>query len=331
MGEATEPSDAAQFAKPEAAIDLREVLVDIDREVEAKRASGELPADFERQLDVTFARFAPVDAVTGDFDTLLTKIEQSTAIDTRAPTRSARPGVAQIKTVVAKAIDWQLRHVAAQASGLAHATTRALRLLGDRVDDLERHAPATIEVALVELGTAARPALPPGDWAPIVGRALGQATGRVCHGECGDGALVAALRAQGVDIYGVDPDERRVEAASLEIADLRADGLARHLSDLPPGALHGLVLSGYVDRAGPQGLLALVELSRSALAPEGRLVVVSHRPEAWAAPGRAVASDLAAGRPFHPQTWELILAERGFGALNVHDGGTDGYAVSAAR
>lgn len=309
-------------------MDLRRVLADIDQEVEAKRSSGELPADYEQQLDRAFARFAPVDAVTGDFDTLVARLGESSTIDTRAPIESSRPGVAHIKTAVAKAIDWQLRHVATQASGLIHATSRALRLLGDRVDELERHVPTTTESALVALGPAARLALPPGDWAPLVGAALDGVAGRVCHAECGDGGLIVALRRRGLDVYGVDPDEALVDG---EVADVRAESLGHHLRRLQPGALGGLILSGYVDRAGGPALLDLVDVARSVLSEKGRLVVLSHRPEAWGGPERAMAADLSGGHPWHPGTWRLVLEQRGFAAVTVHADAPDGYAISAAR
>ncbi|MDQ2724192.1 MAG: class I SAM-dependent methyltransferase [Actinomycetota bacterium] len=321
------PESPAPLAGP---IDLRQVLVDIDVEVEAKRSSGELPEDLERALDVTFARFAPVDAVTGDFDTMVAKLEASTNIDTRAPTDSSRRGVAQMKAVVAKAIDWELRHVASQASGLAHATTRALRLLGERVDDLERHNPASTETSLVELGVKGRASLPAGDWATAVTTIMAGITGRVCHAECGEGDLVAALRSAALDIYGVDPDERLVIRASAKVADLRADSVRDHLRHLPPDSLQGLILSGYVDRTNAQSLGAVIDLARLSLAPGGVLVVISHQPEAWDNPDRAVLADLAAGRPLHPETWQLLLAQRGLTGATVHPGGV-GYAVSARR
>lgn len=320
------PIDAA----PEGPIDLRQVLADIDLEVEAKRRSGELPEDLERQLDVTFARFAPVDAVTGDFATMLAKLESSTNIDTRAPTHSAHRGVAQMKAVVAKAIDWELRHVASQASGLAHATTRALRLLGERVDDLERQTPASAETSLVELAGKARAALPAGDWASAIATIMADSTGRICHAECGEGDLVAALRSAALDIYGVDPDERLVIRASAKVADLRSDTVRDHLRRLPPDSLGGLVLSGYVDRTNAQTLGSLIDLARLSLAPGAALVVISHQPEAWDRPDRAVLADLAGGRPLHAETWQLLLAQRGLTGPTVHPG-ADGYAVSARR
>src|ERR1700738_1992099 len=114
-----------------APLDFRRLLAEIEDEARHKRTSGELSAEFERELDLAFARYAPVDAVDGDFDALVAKLETSTTIDTRASVESSRPGVAQLKRVVGKAIDWDLRHVANQVSGLSHALLKALRLLAD--------------------------------------------------------------------------------------------------------------------------------------------------------------------------------------------------------
>jgi hypothetical protein len=305
-------------------VDLRLVLAEIDQEVKEKRNSGALPADFEQDLDRSFARFAPVDAVTGDFSTLLSKLEDSTMIDTKAPTDSGRPGMARFKTVVAKAIDWDLRHLSSQVSGLAHALTRALGMLGDRVDDLERDAPSALEGALIDIGPGpARAALPPGDWPPVILAALDGVEGRVVHTECGAGELVAALRAGGIDVYGVEPDGRLVLDAPVDVADVRHDTARDHLRLLPLGALGGVVLSSCVDRLPPAAILELVDLARSRLRAGGRLVVLSHHPRTWgtdATAGVVVAADLSGGRPLHPATWQAVLEAKGFTGVEVHPG-----------
>src|SRR4030088_1856530 len=100
---------------------MRQLLAEIEEEAQRKRDSGELPASFERELDAAFARYAPVDVIEGDFDAIMQELEGSTTINTRASVESSRPGVAQLKRVVGKAIDWDLRNVASQVSGLSHA------------------------------------------------------------------------------------------------------------------------------------------------------------------------------------------------------------------
>jgi hypothetical protein len=317
-------------------ISLTAVLAEIDEEVRAKRASGELPADLERQLDTAFARFAPVDAVTGDFDVLLAKLADATTFDTRAPVASSRPGGARIKSLISLAIDWELRHLAGQASGAAHALTRALGLLGARVDNLERDAPSGADKRLWALGVGrSRRELPPGEWLTLLGQTFAGCSGRVLHAEALDGQVVRALSAEGVDAYGLDPDG--VGPGGDEVLDVRHDTVVDHLRDLPDGSLDGLVLTGCIDRWTPGAILELVDMAVRGLAGGGRIVVVSHHPGVWQSEGGAVA-DLSDGRPWAPSTWETVLTRRGFAGITVHDGAERGggrppagYAVVATR
>jgi Methionine biosynthesis protein MetW len=297
------------------------LMAEIDEEVRRKRASGELPADFERELDLAFARYAPVDAVEGDFDSIVAKLEVSTVIDTEASTESSRPGVAQIKTGVAKAVGWYVRHVASQTSGLFHATAKALRLLGDRVDALEAGSPAAATRAWREVRTSrATNPLPPGPWDNLLIETMKAAPGRVLHGECGDGSLVAALQAAGVDAYGVEPDDDLALDAADRADDVRADDVVGHLRLLSPASLGGLVLSGCVERL-PAGTVAdLADMASAKLAPGGAIAIVSGHPDAWRTSRDPVEVDLSPGRPLHPETWEAILSSRPFEQVTVHQG-----------
>src|SRR5204863_8540593 len=99
-------------------IDTRRLVAGIAEEVRQRRASGELPADFERGLDNVFARYAPVGALDLDFDHVLEKIEENSVLDTAAPLGSSRPIVPQLKLIVRKAIGWNIRYVASQVSSM---------------------------------------------------------------------------------------------------------------------------------------------------------------------------------------------------------------------
>lgn len=317
--------------EPVAAIDLRQVLAEIDQEVRARRRSGELPEDFERSLDAAFARYAPVDAVSDNLDTLLAKLEESAALDTRAPIESRHRGVQYLKVAIGRAIDWDLRHLADQASGMLVALSRALRLVADRLDTLERDTPSAAESLILTTGlSAGRHIPPPGDWVPTVRQHL-PADGRVVHVECGDGWLVGPLQAAGVDAYGADPDERLVLAAPAEVVDLRVDPAVDHLMALPATGLAGVVLSNCVDRLTAGAIVELVDVARSRLRAGGTLVVISHVPEHWGHGPQAVLADLAPGRPWRPGTWERVLADRGWHGPLVHPVSREGYAVTATR
>ncbi|MEO6121623.1 MAG: hypothetical protein ABIW46_06550 [Acidimicrobiales bacterium] len=299
----TEPSGGAEPSGGTEPIDHPALLAEIDEEVARRRASGELPADFERELDLVFARFAPVHAIGDDFAQVLERAENSTFIDVLAPTGSSLPMVPHVKRVVRKAVLWELRYVAQQVSAFANASVRALRLLGARVDELEG--------AAAHQSSPGAPVEPTPDrehWAPVIAAVLAGVTGRVLHSEADDGWLVAHLATAGVDTYGVDPVARTAPAG----VELREDGALDHLRALPDGALGAVVLSGCVDRLGLGRQRELAALARTKVAAGGIIVILGTDPRS-AATGAVdpVAADLAAGRPLHPATWVHLLGAGG--------------------
>ena len=289
-------------------IDHRQLLAEIDAEVRRRRESGDLPADFERELDLAFARFAPVHAIDDDFDQVLERAEQSTFVDVLAPTHSAHPLITQVKRVIRKVIVWEVRYVAQQVSAFASAITRAVRLLGQRVAVLERFSPAGSRLR-AEAVTAAGD-LDVDAWQATVLEAVAGVPGRVLHTECGDGALVAALAAAGADAYGVDPVERSV-AAGVEV---RTDDALTHLEALPDGALGGVVLTGCVERLPAGGQVELARLAAAKVAAGGVVVVVSADPRGWERSRSPVEVDLAGGRPLRSDTWCHLLRGHGLDA-----------------
>ncbi|HEX2699885.1 MAG TPA: hypothetical protein VHM89_06735 [Acidimicrobiales bacterium] len=285
-------------------IDHRRLLDEIDAEVRRRRESGDLPADFERELDLAFARFAPVHAIGDDFDQVLERAEQSTFVDVLAPTQSAQPLVAQVKRVIRKAIIWEVRYVAQQVSGFSSAITRAVRLLSRRVDALEKIAPPP---ARLRAAGGAAASLDATRWGATVVAALEGTTGRVLHAECGDGALLALLGDAGFDAYGVDP----VEQAAPAGVEVRTDEALDHLTALPDGGLGALVLSGCVERLPVGAQADLAALAAAKVATGGAVVVLSADPRGWAQGRSAVEADLSSGRPLRSETWcHLFRSER---------------------
>lgn len=304
-----EGAPAAGSMEPVEPIDHAALLAEIDQEVARRRASGDLPADFERELDLVFARFAPVHAIGDDFGQVLERAESSTFIDVLAPTESSLPVVPHVKRVVRKVITWELRHMAQQVTAFANASVRALRLLAERVDALEEASGAL--PGAVAGGASDR--TPDRDhWAPLVAAAVAGANGRVLHAEADDGWLLTRLGAAGMDVYGVDP-VARTPAAGME---LREDAALDHLRALPDGALGAVVLSGCVDRLGLGHQRRLAAAARAKVAPGGVVVVIGRDPRSVGR-GDPVAADLAPARALHAETWAHLL------------GGGDGIEVLA--
>lgn len=293
-------------------IDHRRLLDEIDAEVAHRRDSGDLPAGFERDLDLAFARLAPVHAVGDDFDQVLERAEQSTFVDVLAPTGSAQPLVGHVKRVIRKAIIWEVRYVAQQVSGFSSAITRAVRLLGGRVDALEQLSPPP---ARLRAAGATVASLDAARWGPTVVVALGAVTGRVLHAECGDAALVGLLVDAGFDAYGVDP----VEQAAPAGAEVRTDEALDHLAALPDGALGAVVLSGCVERLPVGAQARLAELAAAKVAPGGAVVVLSADPRGWERGRSPVEADLAPGRPLRAETWCHLLGAQHLAARVVDE------------
>ncbi len=288
----------------ETGIDLHRILVEIDEEVRAKRASGELPAELERELDLVFARFAPAGAVEGDFEQLMARAEQQSFIDLLAPNESVRPGVPQVKRVVQKTIRWYVRYVVEQFSGFAHTITKAMRKLSSRVDAID-------ELRIGEEDLSALP-VPARDvhWDSAVVDTFRSVEGRVLHGRCATGDLVDQLVSAGVDAYGVDPASALIATGTGGDAalDLRPDDERAHMRTLAAGALGGLVISGSVDVLPVGAQIDLVDLAAIAVAPGATIVVITANPGTQS----PVITDLAPGKPLHMETWAYLLADRGF-------------------
>jgi hypothetical protein len=298
----------AEGAEP---LDHQRLLDEINEEVRRRRESGEIPAELERELDLVFARFAPVGALEDDFEQVLTRAEQVSFIDTIAPVESSRPVVPFFKKVVRKIVGWYLRYVAHQTTAFAHTITRAVRLLGERVETLEDASPLAVKHRPL-----ARPPLSD-QWTAFIVERLRGAPGRVAHADAGDAALVRSLNAAGVDAYGIDPDPQ----PGASDAEVREDEAAVHLRALPDASLGGLVLTGCTERLPVGALVKLADLAAAKVKPGGTVVVVSRDPQDWARDLATHADvDLSVGRPLHAGTWSKLLDERGFEDVGVVEG-----------
>jgi hypothetical protein len=301
---------------PAAAVDLARVQAEIAEEVRRRRAAGDYPPGLERELDAMFARYAPASA-SDDFDDVLAFAETQSFIHADVPTASRRAPLAYVKRVLRTFMAWYVRFLAQQVTAFAGAITRAVSLLGRRVDALETATAVTPERSRVR-GDPAGPDLAP--WLPLVVDAVTDAPGRVLHAEAGNGRLVHALCDSGVDAYGVEPvEETGLEAARAGL-DVRTDDVLTHLRNVPDGALGGVVLSGCIDRLPLGEVLAITDRATAALAAGGVVVVLSAGPGAWARGLDPVVADLAPGRPLHPETWVHLLSVRSLAVDPVRAG-----------
>jgi hypothetical protein len=309
-------------------VDIRKLAAEIEAEVRARRAAGEYPPGFERELDRLFDRFAPPEVST-DFDAALERASDLVVIDPIIPVASRNPALGSVKKSVAKLVGWYHVWLAQQITALGTATNTAMRLLGERVDDLEHLA----DDAARARNIGARVPAPRDDtaWSSEVIRALQGRAGRVAVVECGDGALLAALVEAGLDAYGVEPHAAIADVALSRGLEVRIDDGVAHLHAVGAGSLDALVVRGLVERAPLGSLLLLIDAAAAKLADGGCLVVCSLTRVAWGTGATAAEADLVTGHPLHPDTWRTVLPEQGFTAIEVHDAGPEAYIVVANR
>ena len=301
-------------------VDIQRVRAEISEDVRRRRASGEYPVGFEKQLDLLFARFAPPE-VAEDIDDALERAEDAAGIDPEIPTASNNVAFGAVKKVIAKVLGWYHTFLAQQITSFAVALHNVVRRLVEKVRHLEE-VTGHSERSRVESERipAVRDDAP---WNALVLDAVRTTRGRVLVAECGDGELLAQLTAAGVDGYGVEPNVELLEQSLARELDVKPDDATTHVRQVVPGDLNAIVLRACVERRAPGELLELVDHVVRALADSGKLVVCSTHPRAWGDARTLVEADLSPGRPLHPETWRDILDRRGFTDIVVHELGAE--------
>lgn len=292
-------------------------LAEVYDEVERRRSSGELPPDLEAELDRAFAELAPAGAVGDDSALLLERVERAAFIEPRVPLEHLRPPVSLIKRVLFKLMAWYVHFVTEQVTAFGGAVTGVLRNHDSRLRTIETAGPPVppeLRAELDRLGDVPPPA-------PLVEAAVGALAapvGRVAVAEVGDGSVLRALRAAGVDAYGVEPRRARLADVLRDGLEVRTATAVAHLRDVGEGRLGGVVLNAVVERGAPAVQVELATRAARAVAPGGAVLVLSRSPEAWAASLDDPTVDLAPGRPLRPATWRHLLGRAGLVVDDVH-------------
>ena len=314
LGPVPEPDGAADAQN---AIDQRSLLAEIERDVRERRRDGTITAAFEAELGGAFAEVAPNDSVGGGFDEVVAQAARHAVVDYDAPTLGSAP-LKLVKRTVKLLTAWYLIFVGRQLVAFAGTTLRALRLLGGRVDTLERAAPATDPRlrGVVASVTADRD---DSAWHAACGEAIAStgSTGRVLHADCGAGNLVAFLHERGVDAYGTDPRVDAGTAADALGIEVRGDVVLDHLRSVDTASLRAVVLTGCVDRLTLGEKIEVLALATLTLRTDGVLVLIGEDPRAWAHAHGPIASDLAPGRAMHHTTWAHLMHRAGLASIQV--------------
>lgn len=309
---------------------LAKVMAEIDEEVERRRSSGDMPPRLEHELDELFLRYSPMAGRDGSLEEALGVVESTSFIDPVVPVMSSRSGGALLKRTIRQASLWYVGWVTAQISQFASATARTLRVLDDRVRalqsefDAQRIPPAPVLETPWAHGPAAW-------WVDRAVSELRARPGRVLHAASADGWLVRRLADEGLDAYGVEPREGRIDRAEVEGLDLREEPVLDHLRAVGAESLSGLVLSGVLDAMTAPERDTAVQLVARAVGPGGRLIVHSLSQQGVDSDRAPVEADLASGRPLRPGTWSVVLGRHGFAVEVVERAEGLDYLVVASR
>jgi hypothetical protein len=313
--------DAADVAERVRYLD--QVMAEIDAEVRRRRASGDLPAGLEAELDELFLEFSPVGLQgRARLRETLTLVDGSAYVDIAVPPASDKAVGSYVKRLIRKGLGWYMNFIVAQIVKFAWSVSRMFHVVVDHIEELE----AAVEThRSPDLPADVVPGVGPGSawWSRAAVEALRGVADRVLVADCGDGAIVEALSAVGVDAYGTDPSDLVLEPALGRGLDVRAEGILGHLEVVAGEALGGAVLTGSLQWLRPNERERLLELVATRLGIGGTLVLHSMTPEGWAASASPVVRDLAPGRPLHAETWAHLLGSRGFAVADTMWGGSD--------
>src|SRR3954451_1091505 len=128
MTDPTDPTDTMETpVTGNPPLDFERLRHEIDAEVRARRASGEYPPGFERELDAVFARYAPP-AASDDIETGTDEAEEAAGIGLAIPTASEKRGGVIVKRVLAKIFGWYHAFLVQQIVNFAGWVVNALRV-----------------------------------------------------------------------------------------------------------------------------------------------------------------------------------------------------------
>jgi len=224
-----------------------------------------------------------------------------------------------------------LRRPPADAPGvatLAGIMARALRVSAALLVDLDRRLRVVEGRDEPAPSWGDRPSAGPAadlaPWTARLGEHLRPEAGRVLCIGVEPELLVAGLREQHIDAYGVTPVGERYRTQ----ADVRHGDPLEHLKWVGSDGLGAVVVVGGAMAAFRPGLPAFAtELARVTRT----VLVVSEAPWWWAQRVGPREAHLAGGRPYNAETWLDVLDRSGFVGSAEYGGSGRSYLVAAAR
>lgn len=286
-------------------LDMNQIRAEIEAEAEELRRSDSDMARLEREVIQVWKNIAPPAALDDNLYTL-ESIERLARLNVDMPPTHRR-GTKYIKKVIHKVIRWHTQHLANQIEVLMGMQLRYLQAAEKRILDLERLChldPATFDLLDPPPGTSEQLAtlvadLVEGDKCLVV--------------SCGEGTLVEAIHNNGIDVYGVEEDPRRILPGLIKGLDLRSENIFEHLSNLDDNTRDTFVLTGIIDVLPLPNIIHLVDEVLRITTRPGRLIVVTQEPKSRT---QALA-ELHKQRGISNALWLHILERAGYSSSDL--------------
>jgi hypothetical protein len=311
--------------------DLDALLGEVEAEAARRRASPDYPHDLEARIEAELARQAPAPSGRVSLERLVTAVEEASFINIDVPVTASRREYMYMKTALKRGLAWYLRHVADQVSSLGYATARTLRAVTVRIEDIEERVAAVERTGQAELAQALPLATDADsyldEWLDEVADQLAGVEGRVLCADVETEVVVARLRADGLDAYGLT----REGSPYLLSPDVRHGDLIAHLGAVGDAGLGAVVLAGCTNAMNGPSLRAVIQELGRCLRPDGVVAAISEAPWWWRDHLHPSDADLAEARPLAAETWLAGLHEVGFDSTAAYDPDGHSYAVVARR
>ncbi|HTZ10287.1 MAG TPA: hypothetical protein VMB72_14520 [Acidimicrobiales bacterium] len=310
--------------------DLDRLIGDVEAEGARHRAAPDFPHDGAAAVGAELDRQAPPPGPGAGLAAAMDEVDRAVTSLVAAVTDGPPAGAGRGRGRAGRARGERIEHLVA---GAALALAGAARVMAAELGRQEGAQPGGPAAAAAPAAPAA-PATVAGRAAaawrerlaehlPRQGRVLVAGAGQAGGPGPTTEALVAELRAGGVDAYGVTSAPPLLQAGP----DVRHGALLEHLRAVGRGGLGAAVVTDVPDALTPELFAALVpELARCAPV----VVAVSVAPWWWRRTLGAVAADTAPGRPFEPDTWVEALTAQGLVATAAYDEGGRSFRVVAS-
>lgn len=269
------------------------LLEEIYKDLRQRRDDGEIPKEYEAELDRAYAAVAPAAAVGGDGVVMIEMAAAKSSIHPHAPVDSPSRLGTIAKRLVRKATFSYISWFAETVADFAVTITRATQLVEQRVRGLEAAVlgrSARIDGALSGLSELP---LPSGATEATVSRLAGH-----------PGTIAA---------------EDAREIVDALVRDRPSGSVRLGVAGSAPDSLDAVVLAGIVDRSTPDVAVALVQDATHALRPGALLLVVATDPSAPCSEEGVIARELSGGRPLSLATWRYLLSHCGFDEVAAED------------